>query len=78
VVSHRIEDLNAMMEVAHNRWEAACVAEDTVLAGRPNGDDDDRRYAYARALILVAHHRETVWGEYERIAKLRQRTINAC
>ena len=79
-MSHRIEDLNAMMEVAHNRWEAACVAEDTVLAGRPNGDDDDddRRYAYARALIVVAHHRETVWGEYERIAKLRQRTIAAC
>ena len=80
-MSHRIEDLNAMMEVAHNRWEAACVAEDTVLAGRPNDeedDDDDGRYAYARALILVAHHRETVWGEYERIAQLRQRTMTAC
>jgi hypothetical protein len=65
-----------MTEVAHNRWEAACVAEDVVLAGRP--DDDERHFAYIRALILVTQHRETVWGEYERIAKLRQRTMTAC
>jgi hypothetical protein len=78
-MSHRIEDLDAMMEVAHNRWEAACVAEDTVLAARSDDDTaDDRRYAYARTLVLVARHRETVWGEYERIAKLRQRTMTAC
>ena len=78
-MSLRIEDLNAMMEVAHNRWEAACVAEDRVLAARPGDDaDDERRFAYARALVLVAHRRETVWGEYERIAKLRQRTMTVC
>jgi hypothetical protein len=78
-MSHRIEDLDAMIEVAHNRWQAACVAEDTVLAARPDDDTaDDRRYAYARTLVLVARHRETAWGEYERIAKLRQRTTTAC
>jgi hypothetical protein len=78
-MSHRIEDLDAMMEVAHNRWEAACVAEDTVLAARPDDDTaDDHRYAYARTLVRVARHREAVWGEYERIAKLRQRTMTAC
>ena len=78
-MAHRMEDLNAMMEVAHRRWEAACVAEDTVLAARPGDrDDDESRFAYIRILILVTQHRETVWGEYERIAKLRRRTMTAC
>ncbi len=78
-MSHRMEDLNAMMEVAHNRWEAACVAEDRVLAARPDDDaDDDRRFAYARALVRAARRRETVWGGYTRIANLRQRTMTAC
>ena len=77
-VSHRMEDLNAMMEVAHNRWEAACAAVDAVLAARPDDDaTDDRHFACVRALIVAAHHRETVWGEYERIARLRQCTMTA-
>ena len=78
-VSHRLEDLDAMMEVAHERWEAACVAEDVVLGAGPGDDaDDEVRFAHMRALILVAHHRETVWGEYTRISALRQRTTTTC
>ena len=78
-MAHRIEDLNAMMAVAHQRWEAACVAEDTVLAARPGDrDDEESRFAYIRALILVTQYRETVWGEYDRLVKLRQRTMTAC
>lgn len=49
--------------MGHNRWEAACVAEDVLLAGRPDGDDDDDdecRFAYIRGLLLVTQHRETV------------------
>ena len=79
LMAYRMEDLNAMMAVAHQRWEAACVAEDTVLAAKPGDkDDDESRFAYIRALILVMQHRETVWREYDRIAKLRQRTMTAC
>ena len=77
-MAHRMEDLNAMMEVAHQRWEAACVAEDTVLAAIPDDKDDESGFAYIRALIVVTQDRQTVWGEYERIAKLRQRTMTAC
>ena len=47
--------------MGHNRWEAACVAKDVLLAGRPDGDDDDEcRFAYIRGLLLVTQHRETV------------------
>jgi hypothetical protein len=78
-MAHRMEDLNAMMEVAHQRWEAACVAEDMVLAARPGDEDDEEsRFMYIRALIRVTRRRETVWSEYEWIAKLRQRTMTAC
>jgi hypothetical protein len=74
-----MEDLDAMMEVAHERWEAACVVEDTVLGTRPDDDaNDDLRFEYMRALVLVAQRRETIWGEYSRIAKLRQRTMTSC
>lgn len=55
------------------------MTKDTVLAASPGDkDDDENRFAYIRALILVTQHRETVWGEYDRIVKLRQRTMTTC
>ena len=67
-----------MLEVAHSRWEAACVAEDIVLGTSPSdGAEDDERFQHIRALILAMRHREAVWGEYSRIYKLRERTASA-
>jgi hypothetical protein len=75
-LEHRIEDLDAILAVAHRRWEAACRAEDCVLAVRSDGlDADEDRFAYVRALALAARQREMAWGEYSRIAELRQRTM---
>jgi hypothetical protein len=74
-----MRDLEAMIAVAHNRWEAACIAEDIVLATNPSDDaEDDHRFRHMRALVLAMQHREAVWGEYERLVKLRQRAATAC
>jgi hypothetical protein len=79
LLDQRIRDLDAMLEVAHHRWEAACSAEDIVLAARPNDEaDDDERFRHMRALVLAMKRREDVWKEYERIVKLRARIATAC